>query len=503
MVVSFVSVPLLLRWLGQENYGLILTALAFMNYLSFADAGLNWGSIILISEAHGRGDRTGMANVFRHAVVLATASASLAITVALSVFWAARHGWRLPMFGARSNADGLVLVVALQCAVGLVANTVYAVFQGSQEGHWVGFYQGCARIGSTAAITTAAYFFRTPALALSAGLVVIGLCGAAAALHASRAFPWIFARGSLRDVAQYRRQLRTGAKSFGLQLARTIQGTTPVMVISSLAGPAAVPLYSVPATMIGTVFGVFNSWNMSIQAAYGASWAAHDRRWVVTAFRRTLDLTLLLGMTAVAGFTIVGPAVIVLWTRGSLHPSTAMCASVATVALVQAVSSAVQFCLVGINQHRSIAIIETVHTGCVLACATLATIYCGPAGIGLGIAVAYGTTASWLGFRDLARRLGSGEVVPRLWWVGRILLVGAAGVAVGAGFVRLWPSPGTIGGVAASLAGAILASGTVVFGTVLLRIHSVSDWMSWTSRAGRTPRQIWRGIPEREAVAVD
>ena len=78
MAASFVSVPLLLRWLGRENYGLMLTALAFMNYLSFTGAGLNWGSIVLISEAHGRGDRSEMARIFRHSLVLGAVSAFVA-----------------------------------------------------------------------------------------------------------------------------------------------------------------------------------------------------------------------------------------------------------------------------------------------------------------------------------------------------------------------------------------------------------------------------------------
>ena len=45
LAASFVSVPAAAMAWG-ESYGLMLTALAFMNYLSFSDAGLNWGSIV-------------------------------------------------------------------------------------------------------------------------------------------------------------------------------------------------------------------------------------------------------------------------------------------------------------------------------------------------------------------------------------------------------------------------------------------------------------------------
>jgi O-antigen/teichoic acid export membrane protein len=502
MAASFVSVPLLLRWLGRENYGLMLTALAFMNYLSFADAGLNPGSIVLISEAHGRGDRAAVANVFRHSVVLALASASVAMLVALGVFFAARHGWRLPMFAANGHADGLILVVALQCGVNLISNPFYSVFQGMQEAYWTGFYQGCGRLCGTVGVVAVAYFYRSPAIALSASAVALAAFGVLAAAHVLRKYPWVIARGSLRDAGQYSRQLRTGAKSFGLQIARTIQGTTPVMVIGAVAGPAAVPLYSVPSTLISTVFGIFSSWNLSLQPAYGASWGAHDRSWVIAAFRRTLNSILLLGGIAAAGFVVIAPKVVELWTRGLLRPSRAMCASVGTVLMVQAVSATVQFCLAGINQHRRIALIEMLHSGFAVLCAIAAVHLAGPAGIGVGMAVAYCATAYWLGFRELAQRLGSDRVIPGGWWIVRVVLAVLAGIAMGVGFLRLMPHAGPLAAFAEAAVGSALAAATVVTATIVFRVQAAAEWWAWATHLKRLPRQILRDLPSVEPVAT-
>jgi O-antigen/teichoic acid export membrane protein len=502
IAASFVSVPLLLRWLGRENYGLMLTALAFMNYLFFADAGLNWGSIVLIGEAHGRKDQAEVTNIFRHSLVLALVSASVAAIAALGIFSAARHGWRLPMFASGGQADGLILVVALQCGVSLVTNVFYSVFQGMQEAYWTGLYQGCARLTGTVGVAVAAYFYRNPVIALSANAVAVAAFGLVAAAHIWRKYPWIMARGSLRDAAQYARQLRTGAKSFGLQIARTIQGTTPVMVIGAMIGPAAVPLYSVPVNLIGSVFGIFASWNMSLQPAYGASWAAHDRPWVVTAFRNTLNSILLLGAIAVAGFIVIAPIVVRLWTRGLLHPSRAICAAGAIVLLVQAVSGTVQSCLAGINQHRQIALIELAHTGFAILCAIAAVHFAGPAGIGIGMAVAYGATASWLGFRDLARRLGSHRVIPRKWWILRLALAESAGVAIGIGFVHLMSPAGSFAALAEAAAGSVLAAATVVAATIFFRVQSAAEWRIWATHLTRVPRQILRGLPAAEPAVA-
>jgi O-antigen/teichoic acid export membrane protein len=503
MAASFVTVPLLLHWLGQTNYGLVLTAQAFASYLSLADIGLGWGAVVLVSEAHGRGDRVGLARVFRHNAVLSVASAVVAMSLALAVFEAARQGWRLPMFADQSTADGLVLVVAAQCALNLATNSLYGLFVGVEMGHWTSFYQGCVRLGSTAAVAATAWAWRAPAPALVAGLAVNALGAGAALVHARQAYPWIFMRGSVCDAGEYRRQLRTGTKSFALGITRVVQGTAPVFIIGSLAGPAAVPLYSVPATLVGAAFGIFTAWNANVQAAYGASWVANDRSWVIRAFQGTLDLTLVLGTVALAGFTIAGPPVIALWTHGALQPSTEMCASVAAVALVQAVAAAVQFCLVGINQHRNIAFIELVHTATALAGAALTTAAFGPAGVGLGMTAAYGATAAWWGFRDLATRLGSRGVMPRPGWLVRVAVAGAAGIAAGATLARLWPVAGGMAEGAAAFVEALLVAGVVVAGTILLRIKSAADWAAWAAQVAGFAGRLLRVAPGRGAAAVD
>src|SRR5271165_4393413 len=77
--LSLVSLPLFLATLGAEGYGLMVTVLAFTGYLNFADAGLSWGSMVLISHAHGQQDREKIAHITRHSAVLAAGSGLVAL----------------------------------------------------------------------------------------------------------------------------------------------------------------------------------------------------------------------------------------------------------------------------------------------------------------------------------------------------------------------------------------------------------------------------------------
>src|SRR5580698_9045217 len=144
--LSLVAIPLFLSTVGAEGYGLMVTVMAFMGYLTFADAGLSWGSMILIAQAHGRGSKTEIAHIIRHSVALAAGSC-LVVALALGVILsAAAAGWRLPMFAHHPEADRLLLIAGVQLGLNLLLSAVYNLFLGLQEGYWTGFYQGLGRL---------------------------------------------------------------------------------------------------------------------------------------------------------------------------------------------------------------------------------------------------------------------------------------------------------------------------------------------------------------------
>src|SRR5690348_6591044 len=56
-VITFVvSVPLTVRYLGPERYGIWMTVASLVTMLSWADLGIGNGLMTLISESHGKTD---------------------------------------------------------------------------------------------------------------------------------------------------------------------------------------------------------------------------------------------------------------------------------------------------------------------------------------------------------------------------------------------------------------------------------------------------------------
>jgi O-antigen/teichoic acid export membrane protein len=432
--LNFFAIPLYLVTLHADGYGLMVTVMAFMGYLGFADAGLSWGSMILIAQANGRNSQTEIAHIVRHSAVLAVGSG---LIVALAVgldFLAAGFGWRLPMFAHHPEADHLVLIAGAQLALTLQFSVFYNLFQGLQEGYWTGFYQGLGRLVALAATMAAAWMTHSVATVMLVQLVFTAASGVAAAVHAWRLHPWAFTAGSWIDRAQYRAQLRIGAKNFLLQIGRTLGGTAPTLGISSIFGPASVPLYTVPSTLLAMFFTPINSWNSNMQSAYGEAWTSGDKDWTRGAFKRSLERALIFGGLGVALFLALGNPFIRLWTHDRLWLSPAMAASVSGIVVMGSLLAAGQYLLTGLNRHRNAAMAEIANGLLSLLLVVLAIRWLGLGAVGAGVFCSACATSAWVLRREIKAQLGSKCFPPGLFMLkaGLAIATGAAAAMLAA-----------------------------------------------------------------------
>jgi O-antigen/teichoic acid export membrane protein len=406
--LSLAAIPLFLATLGAEGYGLMVTVMAFMGYLGFADAGLSWGSMILIAQAHGREGKAEIAHIVRHSAVLAVGSGTVVALVLGGIFLASSVGWRLPMFAAHPEAYRWLLVAGVQLAVTLQLGVFYNVFIGLQEAYWAGVYQGLARLLGLAGGMLAAWLTRSVEAVLLVQLGFTVVTGGAAVMHVRRRHAWAFTGGSWTDRSQYQAQIRIGAKNFLLQIGRTLSGTAPTLGISSVLGPAAVPFYTVPTTLLTIFFTPINSWNANMQSAYGEAWVAGAKDWVRGAFRQTLERALLLGGVGVVLFLSLGDTFVRLWTQDRLRIEPGAAGAVAAITVTGALLAAGQFLLTGLNRQRRAALAELANGGLALVLVPLGIHWSGLAGVGYGVVVAALATSAWMLRREIETHLGGG-----------------------------------------------------------------------------------------------
>jgi O-antigen/teichoic acid export membrane protein len=475
--LSLVAIPLFLRTVGDGGYGLMVTVMALLGYLGFADAGLSWGSMILIAQSHGRGSRAEIAHIVRHSAVLAAVSGSIVLLAVGAILGAASAGLRLPMFAGHPEADRLVLIGGIQLALSLQFSVVFNIFQGLQQGYWTGIYQGLGRILGLAGAMIAAWFTQSVAVMMLAQLAFVLVGGAAATFHAWRQHPWAFAPGPWRERAQFVSQVRIGAKNFLLQIGRTLGGTAPTLAIGSVLGPAAVPFYTVPTTLLSMFFTPINSWNANMQSAYGEAWESGDKDWVRGAFRISLERALVAGGLGVALFLSLGDRFIRLWTHGRLSMSHGTAASVAAITTMAALVTAGQFLLTGLNRHRRAAIAEICNGVIALVLTTLSVRLWGLGSVGIGVVGAALVTSAWVIRQEVIHRVGD-RCLPPTSFVLRSIVASAVGAGAAACASTLGQPEGLVGALLQLAAGGVAGVATysaLAFVLELVALRQVVD----------------------------
>lgn len=457
MLFGLVSVPLYLEWLGEERYGLYLTGLAYGGFLMFADAGLSWSSMLLISQAKGRGNSAEISSIVRTSISLASVSGLMVMLIVSSIYWLLCSKYLLMIFPAHTEFPGLFLAVGISTVLSLCFSAFYNVFIGLQEGHIAAFYQGSGRLVALFASLFAAKSGASLGVVLAANVTAAGIFGVAAALHCVRRNHSAFQNGVWWNSIQLKKQIRTGLKSFAMQLGNVLTGSAPVIAISRISGTALVPAFTVPLTLLNTPLSLVQSLNANMQASYGEAVGAKDQVWIASTVAKMLRQTLLFLSLLVSGFLTVSRPFIELWTGGRLIVSDAMQCSVVCVAACLAINSIFRFALSGMNQHRLTGISEICFGLLSVAFATTAALNIGPEFFGFGIVVAFGCTSGWLLPSQLSKQLGNAALLPSASFLLRLLVLIGCSIGLGKVLVNYLAEQ--------SVVIAVLVGGIVVVGS--------------------------------------
>lgn len=415
--LSILAVPLYLKYLGADGYGLMLTALAFIGYLSFADPGLSWGASVLMAQSYGRGEMDEFAHILRHAIIVAMGSAMVS-ALALIIYY-------LTLFpeghigGVRGeNFGNLIVLVGIQAVANLVAAPFYNTFNALQEGYKGAMIQGGGRVVSVIAVVVAARLSGSTTVALAAGVFVYLLATVAVVIYVIKCHRWAFRFGSVSDGNQYKKQVSAGVKNFGLQIARVLYGSLPIFIIGSVLGVATVPLYTIALSGAALLFLPFGSYSASMQAAVGEAYGKGDRAWIASSICALYRSTLLFGFVSLVLIVLVGSLAIPLWTGGLLRPTLGVLFSVGILSGIHCLSGVSACALLAANRHKRLAFIEILHALLAAAAIWVGVKSYGLAGVGCGAALAYLGFSSWLVARELELQLGIKGLLPgAVWWI--------------------------------------------------------------------------------------
>jgi O-antigen/teichoic acid export membrane protein len=324
LATSFISVPLVVGYLGSERYGMWLTMSSLVAALGPLDLGIGLGLLTVVSDAYGRDDRQAARRAISTAAAMLSLIASLAAVVfAIAYFlipWARVFNVISPTAASEAGPAAAVLFGAF--AIGLPLGIVGQVQLAHQSGYISSSWAIAGNLGSFALLLTViALHGSLPVLMLA--LTGVGLL--AASLNGYFLFrrhrPWLMPR--LRDVDLHtaRPLLKTGTLFLTLQIAGLVAYQLDNFVISQIMGAKAVPEYAIPAKLFMLAPTLLGFVLTPLWPAYRESMARGDTAWVKRTLRRSIKLAAIVNIPYAAVMIVAGPTLLHLWVGSAVHPT--------------------------------------------------------------------------------------------------------------------------------------------------------------------------------------
>jgi O-antigen/teichoic acid export membrane protein len=320
---SLITVPLTLKYLGNERFGLWMTISSVLAMAAFADFGVGNGVLNTVSKAVGKDDLKGVRKAVSSGFAILSSIAVLLLLAFFSVFRFINWGdfFRVTSPLARLEAGPALAVFATCFALNISMDVVQRVQLGLQQGYRYSLWQLCGSMVGFIGVLFGIW------LHVSLPVLVVAIAGApifATTLNAIHFFG--FVRPDLRPtislvsrpvIAQI---ARLGGLFFVLQMVAAVSYSADNFIIARTLGAVNVPEYSIPQRMFAMITMMSAMFIAPLWPAYGEAISRGEMKWV----RHTLSRVLLivLGASCVASslLLLLAPTLIRWWVGSRIHP---------------------------------------------------------------------------------------------------------------------------------------------------------------------------------------
>jgi len=367
---SLVTIPMVLHYLGTEQFGLWMTISSVIAILGFADFGIGNGVLNAVADANGQDNleeiRRSISSAFALLSLIAIALLTTFAMLYRLVDWG--HFFNLSSQLARREAGPATAVFFVCFALNVPADMVQRLQLGLQEGYISKLWQLVGSIAGLAGVVLAIHFrLGLPWLlgALAGAPLLITIANNIAF------FGWMRTdlRPNLKLVSGTvaRRIARLGLLFFVLQVVVAVAFSSDNLIVAKLLGPDAVTRYSITAKMFSLISLGLSMFLGPLWPAYGEAVSRGDLAWV----KRTLIWSIAIAtLIATAGATVLvscGPVLLRFWVHQRISPPFLLLLGLGLWSVMDAAAQSVAMFLNGVNVIFSQAVVASVFAaGCLV-----------------------------------------------------------------------------------------------------------------------------------------
>ena len=361
--LTLLSLPLAVRYLGAERYGVWATITTTVVWINLLDLGIANTLTNSISRAYALDDKISAARYFTNAL-LVTASIAAIVGGAFAVVCSRVNWMRLFNVSANVRASEVrdtVLVAAALMLLGLPCNLGGKLLAGYQELHRYNYVVGGGAVASLGGLGLG--------VLLRVSMPVLFVMSVGCLTFASVANlifvvtwqkPWLMPRPSLLDRSTSRELLNSGSSFFLIQVAAVVVFSSDNVVVSHYLGAAEVTPYSVTWRLVGLAAVLQSLIFPALWPAYAEAYAKRDYGWIRRTFSLTMKGTVALNLCCVAALVVFGRALIRLWAGPTAVPAFSLLLAMGVWALISGFMSVESCLLAALNRTREQAFLSIV-----------------------------------------------------------------------------------------------------------------------------------------------
>jgi O-antigen/teichoic acid export membrane protein len=398
IVISFVSVPLTVHYLGAERYGVWLTIGSLLTWMSMTDFGIAGNALVnLLSEAHGKEDQR-LAG--QHAASAFWTLVGLSLCIGAIFFFTFRLIPWQTVFHVSSAVPAAELDRA--CAYSLIffvvsfpLSMVSSVYGAYQDGFMSNVWN---IVGSALALVSLIVVAQ-----MKGGLpqLVLAISGTRAAVGFAnvyfmffRKYPWLKPLPSAVRWSSIKRLLSLGGNYMITQLAGLGIYQSQPMIITQMLGPSYVVIFVVAQKIVTLPNDLVFMATAPFISAYGEAKARGDWKWIQGAFRNSMIASLAFGVPVTIAIALVAKPLIRIWAGKAAVPNAQLILWLSVYTLICVGMLSVGQLLCGLERADILAYSLSLCALCTIGLGIVFARWWGLGGVGLAMALSKFCTSS-------------------------------------------------------------------------------------------------------------
>jgi O-antigen/teichoic acid export membrane protein len=359
VLISFLSVPLTVHYLGAERYGVWLTISSLLTWMSMTDFGLAGNALInVLAEASGKDDRKGAQEYSASAFWALTGVGAVTGIAAVATF--RFIPWReVFQVSAATPTHELQLACALTLGF-LVLNfplsMLQSIYSAYQDGYFANMWGIAANLLALAALVVVSRSH--------GGLpqLVLALSGTRAAVNIANSFflfrryYWLKPSPFAVRWACVKRLFSLGSKYLVTQLASLGIYQSQPMIITQMMGPKYVVIFVVAYKIISLPIDLAYMGTAPFVSAFGEAKARMEWTWIKDAYMKANKASLMVGLPMLAVLAIFAKPIIRIWAGAAAMPSTSLIVGLTLYSALGIALMTVGQLLVGLERVNALAL---------------------------------------------------------------------------------------------------------------------------------------------------